>query len=953
MKMFYLKILVPTVLSVLLFLLTFFFVIVPRFRQQMMQGKQEMIKELTNSALSILSKYENDERDGIISRDEAQKTAVERIQYLRYGEEGKDYFWITDMQPLMIMHPFRVDLNGKDLSNFTDPHGNRMFVDFVETVQENEHGFVNYMWQWKDDSLHIVPKLSYVKLFKPWNWIIGTGIYIEDVNKEMNALTSRMLWISIAISAIIALLLFYIIKQSLRIEQRRIEAENELHHAKEKYLTLVEAATEGLIMLIDGKISFANAVISKMCGYSTSELSGLSVTDIISKNNNQNVLETFAENHIKTGHFEVNLQKKNGGALEVLLTSSSAIFYGKSVNILIVKDISTEKSTGFTTVDYQQLINSLDLGFFKARIDGKGKFFYANETAIKILGYDHLNQLSDVNILDKIVAPNDRRNIRAAMQEKGYIKNKIIQISKNDQTSATLVISLIALTSEPTEGLVCDGIIDDISTQQMEKAKLDEVIASLKANEVMLEQSIAGFLSPLYTLPESTTLADVIDFMNRKKTDYVMLSNSNNDHVGIITNNDIQTRILRLNLKLDNPAYLIMSAPVLSCPEKSSVFDAVWLCEENNMKHLAVKDSNGQLMGMFLKEQFSHQAYRSLSFLLSKVKTAETIDALSQAHDQLLLFIKPLIKSELSVQHLTKITSTFFDTALKQIIQLCIEELGPAPARFSFICMGSEGRKEETLLTDQDNAIIFEDVPKDKETLATSYFLKLGNAVCAALDKIGYRFCKGNIMAMNPQWCVSLSTWQKYFAQWIASPEPQHLLDAMIFFDFRNITGDETLCSSLRKTIDHTIKEYPTFLYHLAHNTYYTKPQQVSSPNIMHDKSAEFVDLKAALAPLMMLARTYSLDHRITQTNTRERLLAIKDKLLIKEPTIDEMLFVYDYLMKLRFNNQVWLLEQKTTASNLLNLKRLNDIEAQTLKRTLAAIQDFQQKIKLDYRILT
>ena len=101
------------------------------------------------------------------------------------------------------------------------------------------------MWQWKDDSLHIVPKLSYVKIFKPWNWVIGTGVYIEDVKKEISSLTKRMIWISITISILIAVLLFYIIKQSLSIEQKRIQAENELHESKEKYRTLVEAATEG------------------------------------------------------------------------------------------------------------------------------------------------------------------------------------------------------------------------------------------------------------------------------------------------------------------------------------------------------------------------------------------------------------------------------------------------------------------------------------------------------------------------------------------------------------------------------------------------------------------------------------------------------------------------------------------------------------------------------------
>ena len=151
------------------------------------------------------------------------------------------------------------------------------------------------MWQWKDDSLNIVPKLSYVKIFKPWNWVIGTGIYIEDVKKEISSLTKRMIWLSAIISILIAVLLFYIIKESLGIERKRISAVNELHESKEKFRTLVEAATEGLIMLIDGKISFSNSVISKITGYESAELTNLSIGELIGSNNHNDIIDTFSQ----------------------------------------------------------------------------------------------------------------------------------------------------------------------------------------------------------------------------------------------------------------------------------------------------------------------------------------------------------------------------------------------------------------------------------------------------------------------------------------------------------------------------------------------------------------------------------------------------------------------------------------------------------------------------------
>ena len=210
MFQFFYRIILPAFLAIVFFIITLFYFVIPVFEQNMLDRKREMIQELTNSATSILEKYYKDETEGLLTREEAQSTAISRIQYLRYGEENKDYFWITDKHPRMVMHPYVPELNGADLTDYEDSHGKKMFVEFVEAVKEEGHGFVEYMWQWKDDSTHVVPKLSYVNEFKPWGWIIGTGIYIEDVRKEISALSGRLLNISILIIGVVALLLTFI-----------------------------------------------------------------------------------------------------------------------------------------------------------------------------------------------------------------------------------------------------------------------------------------------------------------------------------------------------------------------------------------------------------------------------------------------------------------------------------------------------------------------------------------------------------------------------------------------------------------------------------------------------------------------------------------------------------------------------------------------------------------------
>lgn len=950
-KNFFIRIILPTLLTICLFLLTIFFIIIPRFKENIMNGKREMIKELTNSAWSILSKYENDERNGLLTREDAQNTAVSRIQYLRYGEENKDYFWITDMHPVMIMHPYRSDLNKKDLSDLTDPHGKKLFVEFVRTVKKSDHGYVDYMWQWKDDSLHIVPKLSYVKIFKPWGWVIGTGIYIEDVKKEITELTNKLLFISIAISILIAFLLIFISQQSLKIERKRITAENDLDESKEKYKTLVEAATEGLIMLIDGKISFANAVISRMTGYENSSLVNFSLIEFLSENNNKDVFDVFSKQSVKDGLYEINLKKKNGEFVDVLITSSTANFYQKVVNIIIVKDISVDRNLNLSSLDYQKLISTLNLGFFRATIDTKGKFLFANDTAIRILGYNNFKELSDKYILEMLASSDDRKTLKNILLKNGVIKNKTLKIQKKNNEYIMISVTLVAFNSENSKELICDGIIEDITAQENEKFESNKLITNLKLNSFLIEQTVKSFVIPQDSIDSDVTIANTVKILTNRKTDILLITKNNKDYIGVVTNSDIQKRVLSLNLHLDNPVYLIMSSPVNYVTENTSVCEALNICEEKGINHLVVRNNNQEVSGVIRISDINKNLKNSLSFFTENVKNSQTNEEIKQNYLNLNLLVKPLINSEIAVKNITVINSAFSDAVIKKIIDLTIKEIGEPPVNFSFICMGSEGRREETLYTDQDNAIIYEDVLKENEIIVNEYFNLLGEKICDSLNYIGYSFCKGNVMAKNHQWCKPISVWEKYFINWLSTPEPQNLLDATIFFDFRNIYGDEAFSERLRKTISHFINEQPLFLYHLAYNTYNIKSQQISSGNIITEKSAEVIDLKNAINPIIMFARTYALQNNIWCTNTIDRLNELKLRQIINSSTVDEMLFAYSYLMKLRFRNQVALSDNNLPYSNSLSTKKLIEMDLFVLKKVLSLIPTYQNKMGVDFRI--
>lgn len=143
--------------------------------------KQSQTKELVNVAKGVLNYYYSLEENGTLTRKEAQKKAMESIKAIRFGENLLDYYWINDFYPRMIMHPLRPDLTGKDLANITDKDGVHLFSEFAKTCKEKKEGHVPYKWQYYSDKSRIEPKLSYVASFEPWGWIIGTGIYINDI----------------------------------------------------------------------------------------------------------------------------------------------------------------------------------------------------------------------------------------------------------------------------------------------------------------------------------------------------------------------------------------------------------------------------------------------------------------------------------------------------------------------------------------------------------------------------------------------------------------------------------------------------------------------------------------------------------------------------------------------------------------------------------------------------
>ncbi len=276
------RILLPSVVIFVFFVLTIFLVILPFIESRLMDQKRLQIKGLVDTVHATLAHHEAQEALGLLSREEAQQHASEQIRTLRYGPEDKDYFWLNSMDLRMVVHPYRLDLEGQDISGFTDPNGKHLFVECVEVVSAAGAGYVEYMWQWKDDPNRIVPKVSYVRGFEPWDWVVGTGIYVEDVREELAGTRRILAGLCGAILLVSAALCAFLAWEAYGIDTHRKRAQQETRDSEEKYRYLVQKANSIILrMSTEGTVTFFNEFAQHFFGFSEEAILGKSVIGTI------------------------------------------------------------------------------------------------------------------------------------------------------------------------------------------------------------------------------------------------------------------------------------------------------------------------------------------------------------------------------------------------------------------------------------------------------------------------------------------------------------------------------------------------------------------------------------------------------------------------------------------------------------------------------------------------
>ncbi len=411
---------------------------------------------------------------------------------------------------------------------------------------------------------------------------------------------------------------------------------------------------------------------------------------------------------------------------------------------------------------------------------------------------------------------------------------------------------------------------------------------------------------------------------------------------GILTDRDLRRRVLARGRPVDTPVSRVMSRPLRTIPAGTPVFDALVSMLENRIHHLALVEGD-EVTGVVTDSDLLRHHHRSPISLLSRVEKLESPETFQDYSGQLTGMVEVLFRGHLDAAEIGRIVSSVNDAAAARLLRLAERELGEPPRPYAWIVFGSEGRREQALLTDQDNALVYGDGGEDSEEVGR-YFAELAGRVTAGLIRLGIPPCPGGFMA--DRWNRPLGAWIELFAGWIGAPEPQALIDAANFFDFRPVHGALSLAP-----LDELIGEaraQRSFLAHMAKNALEFRPP-IGLFRQIRERSGG-VDLKrGGIIPVVGLARLFALEAQVPARSTLDRLAAAAAAGCLSADGAETLSEGFRFLLRLRLEHQLEAVRRGRAPDNLVPLDELSHLTRRHLKEAFLAIREIQDAVSMRY----
>ena len=458
---------------------------------------------------------------------------------------------------------------------------------------------------------------------------------------------------------------------------------------------------------------------------------------------------------------------------------------------------------------------------------------------------------------------------------------------------------------------------------------------------------------PITVTPESSLREAVLLMSENRIGSIIVVEPESHRPLGIFTLRDLLHRVAAKQYDLDQMIMSVMSGSgLLALNWRATVYQAALMMARHGVHHIIIVDATDKLVGLVSQEDIYELQSGGGKAISGAIRGARDLEGLVSAAEDIRRLAERTLAEGGAAEALTQLISSLNDHLVVRLIELTRQEFDLPKVPWAWLAFGSEGRFEQTLSTDQDNGLVFA-APASEAEAVRQALLPFAAEVNRRLDACGFPLCKGNVMASNPELCLSLDEWHQRYASWLRSTTPQALLNATIYFDFRPLYGDEALAGELAEWLRKNIPGATLFLRFMAENALRTQPPLGLIRDFTFDDNKEFphtIDLKASGTRLFVdTARILALANGIGETGTPQRLRAAAEKGKIGRDDVAAIIDGFFFLQKLRLRQQ-----QEGSPLGLVNRidpEKLNELDRFVLKEAFKQAKKLQNRIRLDYRL--
>ena len=478
------------------------------------------------------------------------------------------------------------------------------------------------------------------------------------------------------------------------------------------------------------------------------------------------------------------------------------------------------------------------------------------------------------------------------------------------------------------------------------------------------QQSLTSPLSaiirrePVTCAPE-TSVRKALELMQEAKVGSMIAVDGEQRPLGILTLPDVLERIVLPQIDLEQPVISVMTTQLTSLPPQALAHEAALVMAKHGFRHVLVVE-NERLVGLVSEKDLFALQRVGLRQIGTTIRNANSIAMLQQSAADIRHMAHNMMAQGVAPEQLTQFISTFNDLLTVRVIELeCAAsdmQCSSPSEGFCWMALGSEGRFEQTLKTDQDNALIFTVPPGKTADQVRAQLLPVAKRINTALDLCGFPLCKGEVMASNPKWCLSLDEWKQVFDEWVDQGAPMALMHASIFFDFRALYGAQNLADELRRWLAQLARNNERFLHQMAANALRNRPPLGVVRDFVLGKQ-NTLDLKLnGITPFVDAARIFSLATGGSHTNTIQRLRQSAPGLNIPDSEVEAWInaFLFIQLLRLRHHYEANANQEDAEAhpmDNLIDPSQLNELDRRILKEAFRQARKVQAKLTVDYQL--